>query len=150
MSHLPALGPMNFIDLSNQTFKCFENNPVAYYQNPNSLTLEFRFCVLAEVCQERIVNDSKILRQVGEFAFNVAIHITQRVARLSEAVILLAVWAIAPVELPLTVAIAKTADVVKEWFEKITTYPSRDQKKIRFTVLVVEACCQKITARRAY
>ncbi len=35
--------------------------------------------------------------------------------------ILLAVWAIAPVELPLTVAIAKTADVVKKCFEKITT-----------------------------
>ena len=41
--------------------------------------------------------------------------------QLAEAVILLAVWAIAPVELPLTVAIAKTADVVKECFEKITT-----------------------------
>ncbi len=39
--------------------------------------------------------------------------------------ILLAVWAIAPVELPLTVAIAKTADVVKEGFEKISTYPRR-------------------------
>ena len=47
-------------------------------------------------------------------------------AGLSEVVILLAVWAIAPVELPLTVAIAKTADVVKECFEKITTSPSRE------------------------
>ncbi len=41
-------------------------------------------------------------------------------ALLDVVVILLAVWAIAPVELPLTVAIAKTADVIKQCFEKIT------------------------------